>query len=421
MQSTKQKSFLYSILFLIFLTSSFDIAFNIEIGGLNFRLCQFFMMIFMVYILILSIKRKKLNVSIDMIWLFLWVFITLLFTFNTDVVSFNISYHAWMIFNVIFVFSFYQLNGLKQNKIICLYIDSFIILAFVGIIQFILGILGFQLSTITQWWIQGVLPRINGLCYEPSYYSTYMILGWGICFYLVYFFKDKLDLKLMFNFSVKQVYWLLTLAIVLSSSRMGIVFIVFCELFIKFIYPLKDAKIKKSTVKNCFIFLMFIIILILVIYIINKYIYSLDFLLAGLGINGGTAHSKVERITKMETTLEIFKNHYLFGTGLGGVNVEMAKASGLNPFAVDLSSTTSVNVTTELLLASGIIGFLCFAIYIFKLFKLFNKVDIYTKSLLVSFAFILIMLQMNQNILRPYFWIHLGVILYIKKEGVMEK
>jgi len=369
----------------------------------------------MLYVLILIIKKRQIVFHKNMSWLFLWMFITLLFTFNTEVISFNISYHLWMIFNVLFVFLFYQLHDLEQHVLLSLYIDSFVIMATVGIIQFILGVLGIQLSTITQWWIQGVLPRINGFSYEPSYYSTYMILGWGMCFYFMNFSKENLNLKMIFNLSVKNVYWLLTLAIILSSSRMAIIFIVCIEIFIKLIYPFKNKKIVKATLKKMFLFLLLFLLLILIIVFINKYVYDLEFLLAGLGINGGTAHSKMERINKLETTLEIFKNHYLFGTGLGGVNVETAKFNGLNPFMVDLSTITSINVTAELLLASGLIGFICFVVYIFKVFKLYNRADRYTKALLIGFAFIIFMLQMNQNILRPYFWIHLALIIYNEK------
>lgn len=75
-------------------------------------------------------------------------------------------------------------------------------------------------------------------------------------------------------------------------------------------------------------------------------------------------------------------------------------------------------VFLEILAASGIFGFLPFILYIGILFvkpmQLVKKLELENQKILTALLFSLlseiIILQFNQNILRPYFWLHIAIL-----------
>ena len=400
---------IYILLFCTFVTSSFDIFLTLDIGGFTFRISQIFCFVLLVIYLGIIIKNRKIVMPIGIKSAIIWGVILILCTFNTILPSINIAYHLWLVFDIAIIFCFTQLinDEDKNDKVIKLYIISFFIMAIVGILEFIISICGIEIPYITQWWIQGKLPRINGFSFEPSYYATYLIIGWVMCRVLVENHWREIKHLLIILLTI-------TLAIVLSSSRIGIVLIFLFEICILI------KNIIKKTHKKYILTMIILgsIGLLLTIYMLNQDNYR--FLLQGTGLNGSSAHSVTEREENLLNVLEVFKESPFIGKGLGGIYAEMANNKGLDVYSVDVQDAASgICVFAEILAASGIFGFIFFMLYIIKLIYLplkkikediEPKYKAVIKGLIFSLIMELIILQFNQNILRVYVWIHIAII-----------
>lgn len=403
------------------LTSSFDIFLVFNINNLSIRISQIVMGIFIIFTTLIILIRRKVLIPKAFIFLLIWGILIFIFSFNSYNLLYNISYTIWLIFNIfviITVVNFFNIEN-RFRRLYIFYIKSFFYIALFGLFEFVLGILRIHFPLITEWWIDGKLPRINGFSYEPSYFATYLIMGWVILAYLIKSKSTIISIK-----KLRFYYYVETLSIILSSSRMGILMIGLWYLQ----YPLKvltgiaKNKISKTNLK---IIIMFIIIVFVVTILGFKYKDTMIMLLNGTGLLGTGSHSVDDRNNGFYNTLLIFKNHMFLGVGLGGVNLEIAKMKGVTNGRY--SNYTGFCVFAEVLAASGIFGFAFFAIYIVKL--IINSLNVsknydadygvIVKSLGIAFIFELIILQFNQNILRPYLWIHIAILscslIYNKK------
>ena len=218
---------------LIFLTSSFDICLTAEVAGFTFRFSQLLCAVLLIYYFYKIIKNKKIEKPLGGKQLICWTILVLLFTFNTIYPFINVGYHLWLIFNVAIVICITQIVDKENIEIVLkLYLLSYLIMAIIGILQCITGVLNINNPFIVQWWIKGVLPRVNGFSFEPSYYATYMLIGWTIARILIRSkeFNKRKDILISLV--------LITIAIILSSSRMSIALMILIEgmLFLKNFY-----------------------------------------------------------------------------------------------------------------------------------------------------------------------------------------
>lgn len=410
----------YILLFLIFLTSSFDIFLSVEMFGYTFRICQLLIVILMFISMINIIKSRKIKTPLAITFLIIWAAFVLLGTFNTIIPSFNFAYHLWLIFNILILYGFTNYFGEKYNLklIIKLYLLSFIIVSIFGIIQFLLPFIGINPPLVQQWWIPGQLIRANGFSYEPSYYATYLLIGWVMFRILFKFNKSFIEDKKFIIIGLIVT----TISIILSTSRMGIIMLVLFELC-NFAYNFFKTLVDRNY-KLFFTYLLAIICsllgIVLIIYMIDKYIIDLNFLLNGTGLNGAPAHSFLDRFKGAIDVFIVFTKSPLLGYGYGGVYTEVALLNNMNVFNGNIQDLgVTFCVFAEALAASGIIGFIFLMIYfiiiclkpIIKSFKIKNEQDkIFLISLAISLIFELIILQFNQNILRLYLWIHMALL-----------
>jgi O-antigen ligase len=118
-------------------------------------------------------------------------------------------------------------------------------------------------------------------------------------------------------------------------------------------------------------------------------------------------------------TFEVFLDkpaNMVFGVGPGGVGAYINR----NPDNFKkLWSTEPNNITAEILASVGIIGFGIFAWFIGGIFK--RLWDLYKNNSLIKryrticlamfsgLAIEIIILHFNQNYLRPYLWLHIGI------------
>lgn len=406
--TTKVRHFLF---LLIFLTSSYDIAANLVIGGFSFRSVYIFVLILTIFLVKEVIKKSYINLQFLGLFPFLlWSFLLTVFIPNTPLIGRNIGYMLWLFIHFVFIFisTYFIKNELSVNALVRLYLLSFILNSLLGLIQFVLGIVGYDLL-IAQWWIQDQLPRLNGFSYEPSYYSTYLIIGFSTAYYL---YRKNVN---TFGRLPKYTFILTFVAIILSTSRMGIMIavlqIICFELFLN-----------RKNIRHTIIFVAVassILIGVFYIFLLNE---NLLFLLSGLGIMGTSAHSSVERLDGFITQLEIFSRSPFRGYSLGGVSQVIAFEKGVTVFSQETIKPydISINIFVEALTASGLIGFIFFLSYMycltFRPMKSIANLDETDEKALLMKAFVwgllieLAILCFNQNILRAYLWIHIAVL-----------
>jgi hypothetical protein len=171
---------------LVFMTSSFDIFLNFKVGGFSLRFC------YLAIILGLALNAPALHrmalrkpAFLGAAPLAIWTLFLILFVPNTPYLPRNIGYMGWHLIHIGFILILVQGIGRRETfeALYKAYILSFFGVAVFGLIQFFVGLTGFDLL-VTQWWMKGRLPRINGFSYEPSYFGSYLIIGWIQMFFL---------------------------------------------------------------------------------------------------------------------------------------------------------------------------------------------------------------------------------------------
>ena len=299
------------------------------------------------------------------------------------------------------------------HKLYTIYIKSFYWIALFGLIQFCLGLLGVDIL-VTQWWKEN-LPRINAFSYEPSYYATYMFIGWYSLFH-----------EFVFNKNRKYTWYLVVVSssMILSSSRMGIAMMLFSAVLV-YLINILNLFFRKGIIKMRMLRMvgfMGIVLAILTSYTVVNF-EKYKFLFNGLGFGGIASYSTEGRLERGMEVLDIFLDNPYIGVGLGGIPSAIAENRGIiiTDNFIAKKGFEGQNAILEVLAASGVIGFIFFIMYIYKIIylgircssmiKTLSPVDsIRGKGLTFGFIFLILLLMMNQNILRPYFWIHIGMV-----------
>lgn len=412
----KKINLLNVILFLILITSSFDIFLNIRVGGFSIRFFYFLeFILFLIFIHKFMTNEIRTIKLVGYQFLIIWFFILLIFVPNTTILLRSIGYVVWLFLLILLVGLLSTLISTKKQfyKIFEYYIISFYYIALFGLFQFVLGLLGIDILVVQRWFPH--LIRINGFSYEPSYYASYLIIGWSLLFYLI---NNNKKYKQRY----RKIFFLITLSIVLSSSRMGILtmFLIsflyyFINFFKKFLFKFS---INKSYIK--YIIILFLI-LILILFIIIKDWDTIKFLFAGLGIGGESSHSSKPRITSMIETFQIFLNSPIIGYSLGGLASAIAKLNGVYISSqLEAKHYEGMSIFIQVLAASGLIGFIFFLSYLsYLLYKacivskkvklILYDYSIIIKSLCFSLFWELFILSFNQNIIRNYLWIAIAM------------
>jgi hypothetical protein len=417
----------------VFLTSSFDIFLNLKLGGFSLRFAIMAMiiqiLIFIVYLIVTRFKKplRFLGFTPFFIWfLFLAAFIP-----NTTILTRNLGYMLWLgIFSgFIMLLPYFIQTEEKFIKTIRIYILSFTLVAIFGLIQFTAGIVGVDIL-IEQWWLEGRLPRINAFSYEPSYFSTYVLICWVTCFFLIIQRN-----KLTNYFNARVSFMIITLSLLLSTSRMGLIFMFIIIIGYTF-NQVKDTfisfKIKKKTFPVFVSFVSFMAILVASSF---YYFKKIQFMFNGLGIFGYASHSSGQRMDELKDTIQAFWKSPFIGYSLGGIPSAIAHVRGTTiSNQYQTKDFEGMNIFAETLAASGIIGFIFFISFLiivfyksYKLIKALKPINPNFSNLLLALLlgllFELLILNMNQNILRTYLWVHIGIVNlgYFIGKGILQK
>jgi len=411
---------------LICFTSSFDIFLVINAGG-NYRFCQVVLAPLIVLGVIKVLWTDRLVLVLGSLWLSIWFLFQVTFIPVTTFWPKSVGYCLWLLLNIGMIFCFVQLfsdNAQALRTLVRWYLYSFVFVAILGILQFLLPILGLQGIFITQWWIPGVLPRVNGFSYEPSYFACYLLIGFVLVSSLIRAQSPVLSSKTLRTF-----YCLIAMGIIVSSSRLGIVFLLVEVLiagitpWLSFFADLKRLRIVRAKIRLLVpSLLVFTFILLLVagaMTLIRRSPVLLLVFLNGTGVSNTAAHSVIERENSLRETIAVFVQHPFIGRSLGGISSAIAEYEGssIRSFE-DAKKIEGMSVFAEVLAASGVIGFipfLCFLVVTIRSpLRLARVAPPFYSSLLRglvrSLVFTWAILQFNQNVLRTYLWVHIAIL-----------
>ncbi len=388
-------------------SSSFDIFLVINLFGFNFRFTQLVIIPIIVIWAVGCLSKGKISFPKGMPVLLLWAVIQIFFSFRSPSLKNAVGYNLWLIFDILMIFAVHYYCGKAFSKIrlMRIYINSFEIVSIIGLLQFFLYFFGINFY-VTQTW-GSRLARINGFSYEPSFYATYLIMGFILSSYLL-FYKDENFFKYK---ELRRKQLIIALALFLSSSRMGwlmmAIWFVF-EAIIELKWLMKTNKVSK---KKIWFILSIIVLSVVILVVAYGYAFShfdLTFLFNGLGLFGASSHSSSARINGLMLSFKIFNDSPLAGYGLGGVDPITAQYMGVTYSTLNNGYSTSI--IGDLLIASGGLAvFIIIAYFCIMIRNSLCKTRI-QKALSATLVFELIILCFNQNILRPYFWMHLAVM-----------
>lgn len=389
---------LYDILFFISILFIGADKLSFEIKNFNFRYVQ----VLLIIITILFILNK--DFKLKNILLFLPFLISnIISTYGSYDLFSSIGYILFTIFNYFFIFClFYSWSSRNNvNKTLSIWKVTFIIQGFLLIMEFLLGSFGFEEFIFELNKFRGI-TRPSIWFYETSYLATYFSIYFSIFLYLYIYTRKKRYRNNMF-FSV---FFILFITSTTGYLALGIGFIA--------IILFDNKKIFFIKIKYLFKALFFLMILFMVGYIIKPDMISI---FLGRLFTDGIIASAGNRIKLWSEAIFVFTNNFFFGVG------PSAYQKYIN------SNIPPTNVTLEILANLGFFGFITFIFFIIgtilnsylKVSKIYNENSKVVKSVIFSFFVFIIVLQANQNYLRLYMWMHLGILSGMSSRVVNER
>lgn len=358
---------------------------SLSIYGFTVRFVQ---VILVLESLILIIQGKyKIVLSIPIVSVIVSHLISTIFSYDLKE---SIAYNFWLIYNFIFVlyvFYSYAKNNSKE-KVINLLLLSFLIQSIYIYIQFTMGLFGFDDPFFPmQNYFNIYRPAI--WFYEPSYLATYFSAYLAISFYLLTSLKKK-----------KYIYHTINsiLSIVVITSSTGYLAIGFSIMLISIINIRNIMKINKKV-------LVYILLTIITLGVL-LYILDLNFINVFLGriFTSGISQASGGRVQSWKETFDVFLNNPFIGIGPNAYPVY--SNTGLPPY----------NVSLELLANVGMVGFIAFySFFINIIFTCYKsgkeKNNHFNISIVMGLIVFIVTLQANQNYMRLYLWMLLGIAL----------
>lgn len=385
-------------------------------------------------------KKKLLSIPTGGMIMLALLLLNGLFCFHSPDLKNSIGYELWFIMLVGAVFLACNIfNDEKEKKELSrVFLLQSVFMAFVGYIQFIVGLFGY--SFFTMQWTKLFLPRLNGFNYEPSYYASFLIIAWV-------FFAYSFEKKDATIFSEKSTFFFLIMvsgAIVFSTSRMGwLMLALWCGF--RLVYCMvKDRGNTKRIFIIIIILLAFVFIIVNIMNLENPLVEEIEKLWQdkipsnSLGLpvppkgNAGGMYNGYEnssnfserylensltsstntRLASMIVIFRVFIKSPIIGYSLGGVLSESIKEY---PDIILKLEQPNAGLFAEMLAAFGIIGFALVLIYLLLLLKKsINEMQSSNENTICAWTYALVwelgILQFNNNILRLYVWALISIL-----------
>jgi hypothetical protein len=407
--------------FLGFVLSSSDIFLTLQLGGTIRPSIPFFGIIIL-FVLSKILLTSKIIVPTGFFFLVSWTLMVLIFVPNTNLLSRSVVWAILMVFDVLIVLAIVNSFSIKRFYVLIkYYLYSFVAIAIFGLIQFLTPLLRLPPLLVTQWIFPGILPRLNALSYEPSYFATYMLIGWSFTAYLVKVKSDFLPKN-----HLRNIFWILTTVLILSTSKLGwaCILLWYLQYPIIFFKNLISSKLRLKTLSLIIVFLSLALVIIFTIsnnLIKDQSFFDFTIFLQGTGLAGTADHSVAGRSDLMFDTLKVFYRSPLIGYSLGGIAPAIGRMYGVDVYDTDIAKRfEGMNVYAEVLAATGIIGMILFLLYFISLFVASIKKFMTSNldetrrqiilGLFISLLIELFSLNFAQTITRIYLWVHIGML-----------
>jgi len=380
--------FIFSVLFI-----GSDL-YSISIGGFTVRIIQ----LFYVFCFLFLAVFLKIKISLSAIVVLL-PFAAIHFVssfFSVDYIR-SIMFSFWLVYNYIFiVLFFYSLcAAITDTKGILYVFDrAFVIVGLLIILSFALGVLKIRIP-IFGYQDARYFQRPSLWFYEPSYLALFFIIYYGIYLYL-YFARGSKEFFRKLVFSVVSLF-----CITSSGGFLGIVL----GFFLILLWSFANRSIRKM--KVAVIIILSLGIGIGLIYWLLPSIFSL---MIGRLFAQGLVSASQGRVTGWQFAWEIFLKNPIVGIGPGAYETYTGY------------DTPPTNVILEIFCTTGLLGFFSFMMIILYVLFSFTRRNPNSngndEQLYIAFRFsmvlFLVVMQFNQNYLRLYFWMFIGILLYLK-------
>jgi len=410
------KIFPLFLVFLYFLFSSAELL-HVVVSIFKPKVSQIIAVLLVAYLCI-SFRRMILPRSI--LYPSLWILLSMLVSALLSAHPLrSCVYVGGYIFNFIFYFlipiNLFRFFDFKT--ILRVYALAFSCLGFYAISQLVLSWFGIYDPLATQ--RIGTVARGQGWTYEPSYYALYMTAYVMFRNALAIFGSNEKG-------SLKKALKLLGInSFLLVSTSTGVIFSypvfflvslgMFCLRSIRQLASYARQRILKFIAICCVLGGM-----LSWLFWEHFVISFFKFFYFGFMTHG----SFVARWEGIVSCFRLFKEYPLLGVGVGGVGPHLFGKSSwydTNPVTLqEVESFDPTNVLTEVLASLGIVGLIGFVWVSFVFYRNFKKVIISTQvsqsdkivavALFISLLLMMVVLQFNQGLFRPYVWIHAGIV-----------
>ena len=422
---------LYWIAAVCFLTASFDVILVIDVGG-TLHLSQLLLVLLCVAAIARIVQDGRVLWPRGGTAIALWLLIQVLFLPNSGDALLASPY---TIFAALFIaghFAILQIFGRSRwvGWLFQAYLFSFIFVGFFGLLQFATPLLGLPSLLVKQWIIHGRIARINGFNYEPSFYATYLVMGWIML----------VDLRASRAKITQGRVWLwITIAmgasLVLSSSRTAWIFMLveaglrlwplLTRRFRRVVNQLREGRLTARTPRLITVVGIgaLVAIAISIRTGLTNTAAAAIILLQGTGVAGTASHSYTQRLNAVTYTWQAFVAEPFLGHTLGGVSIFIASRNGVILHSIaEMRDVAGFPVLLDLLVASGIFGIIPFLVFVYRntvgahrlaTLHLATEQGKWLRALARAMIYECLLLQADQNVLRIYVWYQVSMVALI--------
>jgi hypothetical protein len=411
-------------------TASFDIVLVFEVGG-TLRLTQILMIAIVLGGLAVVEQSGKILWPSGGAALVVWCCSQIIFMFMTDTIVTGIVFNITLFFTVLGVYAALQLYGQSNyiESLMRVYLASYIFVAAFGLFQLVSPSLHLGSYFVTQWIVYGKFPRINGFSYEPSYFASYVLMGWIM---LIDLRVSKAEITASRRW--KWIAFLMGLSLLLSTSRTAWLMMGFEGALrgIPSAFRAIRYRFSQFATGNMRIFRprfhLFVASLILTGMAIAGGIWLSSIVdpsifISGTGINNTASYSVSDRTRLTSDTFAVFVEHPWMGHGFAGVAQLIAENHGHSVDSLeDMKTWRGYPVILDVIAASGVIGVLPFLWFMSA--NSIGQVGLirrrwpderakWLRALVRALIFEFIVLLESNGLLRVYLWFHLTMVVIV--------
>ena len=413
-----------------FFTASCDLILFFKLGG-TVRFAQLLLLLVMVAAIARMIQTRKILWSRGASAMALWCFIQGILISQSLSVMISFQLYLVLLFSVLGIFAILQLYGrsLWLEPLMKVYLLSFVFVGGFGLFQFVSPSLHLGSFLVAQWIRHGEIPRINGFSYEPSYFATYIMMGW-IALIDLKVSRARIAAGRGWTFAVL----LLTTALIFSTSKTAIIFVVLEGMARLTPAVLRMVRNQANRLRAGSLLVPLprprvalrvtaILLASVATLFVASRVVDPSVLLAGTGIGDTAAHSVVDRQAAFNNTVNIIRQHPWVGRSLGGVAASNAVQHGARVTTIeDLRVYWGSPVPVDVYAASGFFGFIPF-LWFFLAITIGERTLIrenwsderakWLHALIRALVFEWLCLLADNNILRVYFWFHVTMVVVV--------